>query len=635
MSGLKDLREKFGIVSANRRDPGDLRVDGSNPKSSKKSSANPRIQYRLGAYVRLSPSDEIREEGSLVSHPQRIKSFVDMRNHQGSGWGEIVEWYTDKDMSGKDMNRPAFIRMLQDIRMGRINAVVVTELSRLSRSVKDFCQFWDFLKAHKATFFSLKENFDTSTPIGEMMVLQCITFAQFERHTIVQRLKDGARARAERGLANGSQRCMGFDPDPTRKCHLVVNSDEAEVVRLLFRKFIELGTIRKAMDFLNSNNYRTKRYTTRAGREIGGNLWTPSSIHNILSNLTLLGKREVNKKNRSLQQDELRDSDQYKIVDAAWPAIVTLEEFRRAQEILAQNNQFRRHIHVYRLTGLTDCGVCGETISGKASTGRNGLFHYYAHNRKFTTAGDTHLKRCLMERVPAVQLEELVIGRLMELAGNKEVLAQLVVNAQGKNKGETGEIDRLLASREQERREKLRLKSNLLRAIANNPDKNTGPLLDQIAAYDTEIIQIENSMSELRDQKTHEQASVIDAGYVFKLFRGFQRDFSKKPAHVQKSIIRDVVRRVSVDRDGVHLWYYGSETEEILPLPESTMDTLIPATPGESELGKVQKATHQRTPVRAAFKLVEVGGIEPPSASDPSEPLHAYLTLYIRRQTSR
>ena len=189
--------------------------------------------YRLGAYIRLSPSDEIRAEGSLVSHPQRIEDFVRYRSTQEAGWGSIIEWYTDKDLSGKDMNRPAFKKMCRDIKSGHINAVIVTELSRLSRNVRDFCQFRDFLTHHKAKFFSLKENFDTSTPMGELMVVQAISFSQFERTTIVTRIKDGARARAERGLTNGGQRSLGYDPDPTRPCHLVVNESERAYVEIV------------------------------------------------------------------------------------------------------------------------------------------------------------------------------------------------------------------------------------------------------------------------------------------------------------------------------------------------------------------------------------------------------------------
>jgi len=110
------------------------------------------------------------------------------------------------------------------------------------------------------------------------MVIQCISFAQFERKTIVQRIRDGARARAERGLASGNQRLLGYDPDPHKKCHLVVNEKEAAVVRHVFEKFIELGSVRKIIAYLHSSGYRSKAYVTREEKAKGGNRWTYSSL---------------------------------------------------------------------------------------------------------------------------------------------------------------------------------------------------------------------------------------------------------------------------------------------------------------------------------------------------------------------
>src|SRR5262245_56641841 len=105
--------------------------------TSKKLAAK-EVQFRIGAYIRISPTNEDRQEGSMVSHPQRIKNFVAERNSR-EPWGDIIEFYIDKDYSGKDTNRPAFQRMMADIHSGRINAIVVTELARLSRSMRDFC----------------------------------------------------------------------------------------------------------------------------------------------------------------------------------------------------------------------------------------------------------------------------------------------------------------------------------------------------------------------------------------------------------------------------------------------------------------------------------------------------------------
>ena len=158
MSALKSLLEK-SLVSSNPHDR--LRKSGlekaphftmnslsPNLKKSSSASANDAV-FRLGAYIRLSPSDEIRDEGSLVSHPQRIESYVTYKNMQQPGWGVIVELYIDKDNTAANMKRPALLRMLQDIKLGRINAVIATELSRFSRNVKDFLEIWDFLKSGK------------------------------------------------------------------------------------------------------------------------------------------------------------------------------------------------------------------------------------------------------------------------------------------------------------------------------------------------------------------------------------------------------------------------------------------------------------------------------------------------------
>ncbi len=120
---------------------------GEQIETKKTPAESERPKFRLGAYIRLSPTGDHRDEGSLVSHPHRIRQFVESKVLQyGGSWGEIVEWYEDKDLSGKDMNRPSFQRMISDIGSGKINAVIVTELSRLNRKVKDFCEVWEFLK---------------------------------------------------------------------------------------------------------------------------------------------------------------------------------------------------------------------------------------------------------------------------------------------------------------------------------------------------------------------------------------------------------------------------------------------------------------------------------------------------------
>ena len=123
MSALNDSQKKSSPVSSHSREQEESRRTQNNRfkktrstgSDSKRSSvSNSGVRFRLGAYVRISPSDEVRDEGSLVSHPQRIKAFVQQKNDSNPGWGEIVEWYTDKDLSGGNLNRPALKQMFQD-----------------------------------------------------------------------------------------------------------------------------------------------------------------------------------------------------------------------------------------------------------------------------------------------------------------------------------------------------------------------------------------------------------------------------------------------------------------------------------------------------------------------------------------
>lgn len=592
----------------------------SSRKILKKSLDSRKCRYKLGVYVRLSPSDEIRKEGSLVSHPQRIQSFVDYKNSQETNWGEIVEIYTDKDYSGKDTNRPAFRNMLQDVKLGRINAVIVTELSRISRDVKDFCNFWEFMKLHKATFISLKENFDTTTPIGEMMVIQAISFAQFERKTIVQRIKDGARARAERGLLNGGTSILGYDHHPTKKGHLVVNEKEAVIVKHIFDKFMELGSLAKVSEYLNSNGYRTKQVTTKEGKQRGGVVWTAEALHTLLTNLRVIAKVEVNTFNRDVSPDEVSEFERYKIVEASWPPIVDDSLFYQVQEKLSANRRFgKKHVHLYRLSGLIECGLCGKPLSGKAANGRGGKYFYYAHSRKFHVDG-RHRERCRLERIAAINLEERIIARLIELQKDQRLLHQMAMDAKGNQESVTKELEQMAAIKEQEKRKLDRLIDNLVMTVAEQAQGgNASVLLTKIAELEEQRKQIVQQLKGLRDDVLNKN-KIVNLEHVFRIFRAFQRDFSGRPVHEQRDLLKACIAKIVVKDDGVHVLYYGSIQEDHFPRSseEGIEGKILLSGKSENEIDSAKSPAKSKTPdlvfsrsgVRSVSGLVDARRIE-------------------------
>lgn len=137
--------------------------------------------YQIGLYVRVSTEEQaVNPEGSIKNQEVRLREFVRLKQTVGA-FGDIEEVFVDAGISAKDMNRPAFQRLLSKIERKEINMVLVTELSRFTRSIKDFSVLWEFLGKHECKFLSIKDNFDTSTAAGELVMYMMANIAQFER----------------------------------------------------------------------------------------------------------------------------------------------------------------------------------------------------------------------------------------------------------------------------------------------------------------------------------------------------------------------------------------------------------------------------------------------------------------------
>lgn len=206
------------------------------------------MPHKVGAYLRVSTEEQANAvEGSLDNQKYRLKSYVDAKNMQEKSWGKIVDFYIDDGYSAKDTNRPAYQRMILDLKNKKIDLILVPDLSRLSRNLLDFCGLLDFLEKYKAGFLSIKEQFDTSSSIGRMMVYQIITLAQFEREQTSERVALGVHSRGMRGLLNGGRPILGYGKDPNKPGTYVINEEEAREVRKIFQTYLEAGSRAKTI----------------------------------------------------------------------------------------------------------------------------------------------------------------------------------------------------------------------------------------------------------------------------------------------------------------------------------------------------------------------------------------------------
>lgn len=282
---------------------------------------NQKSAFKIGVYVRVSTEEQAENpEGSIKNQEMRLRDFVKMKN-QDQAFGDITEVFTDPGISAKDMNRPSLQRMLTKVRAGEINLVLVTELSRLTRSTKDFSLLWEFMNDHGCKFLSLRDNFDSTTPAGEMIMFTLANFAQFERKQTAERISNSFVARSKRGLWNGGVLPLGYDVDKTRNGHLVIVPDEAEIVRDVYSTFLKEETLARTAKSLNDRNIILPR-KMRNGGSVRSKVFKIDNTHAILKNKAYIGIKVYQTK------DGVKESK------AVWENIIDPVQFDRVQKLL-------------------------------------------------------------------------------------------------------------------------------------------------------------------------------------------------------------------------------------------------------------------------------------------------------------
>lgn len=246
--------------------------------------------YKCGLYSRVPTQKQADvKEGSLVPQRDRLEQFVKYKEMSTEEKWKIYKVYEDGGLSGKDIDRPALQEMIQDIKDGNINAVIVTKIDRVSRSVVDFSHLWKLFEKHNVQFISLAENFDSSTAIGRAMLKLTLVFAELERETIGERTRGKAQWRAEQGLWNGNI-VLGYDIDPHRKGHILVNKEEAKVIKLIFKTYLQTKSVKETARRLNEMGYRTKSFVSRSGKKKEPKKFLGSTISKILQNPIFVGE---------------------------------------------------------------------------------------------------------------------------------------------------------------------------------------------------------------------------------------------------------------------------------------------------------------------------------------------------------
>jgi DNA invertase Pin-like site-specific DNA recombinase len=363
-----------------------LPADGSMPASVKK--------LRAAVYTRVSTDERLGQAyNSLDAQRDACEAYV--ASQRAEGWVLVRDRYDDGGFSGGTLERPALRRLLADIEQGLIDIIVVYKIDRLSRSLMDFAKLVEAFEAHRVTFVSVTQSFNTTTSMGRLTLNILLSFAQFEREVIGERIRDKVAASKARGMWMGGKVPLGYDV-VARK--LVVNEAEAARVRRVFELFVETGSGVETVRRLQAEGVAAK-----SGRPLD-----KGDVYKFLKLRTYIG--EVEHKGQ--------------VFPGEHQAIVPRELWDRAHAIQqvsprSRSGQNRQHAPAL-LKGLI-YGVDGRALSPTHCVRRGRLYRYYVAQR--VLKGDAEADAGIVRRVSAAEIEAAVVDQVRALLRQPEVVA--------------------------------------------------------------------------------------------------------------------------------------------------------------------------------------------------------------------
>jgi DNA invertase Pin-like site-specific DNA recombinase len=376
---------------------------------------------RCAIYTRVSTEHGLDQEfNSLDAQYEAASAYIKSQAH--AGWTQTRSRYDDGGYSGGSTDRPDLQKLLDDIRARKIDVIVVYKVDRLTRSLADFAKLVELFDAHAVSFVSVTQQFNTTTSMGRLTLNVLLSFAQFEREVTSERIRDKISASKRKGLWVGGNLPLGY---AMKDGKITIVEEEADLVRSIFRRYLELGSVNELLRDLRERNIRTKTRRLSTGGTRGGIPFGRGTLYYVLSNHFYIG--EVKYKN------EILPGEQPPIMDRA-----LFEAVRHKSLAQWSHRTVVRNKSDHLLTGLL-FDDAGHRMIPTHATKAGIRYRYYAstpvlHGEARTASAGS------VSRVPAADIEDTIVKSLEEYLaekrdtstsgavqiGNREALAQLV-----------------------------------------------------------------------------------------------------------------------------------------------------------------------------------------------------------------
>ncbi len=241
---------------------------------------------RCAIYTRKSSEEGLGQDFNSL-HAQRESCEAFIKSQAGEGWKLVKTAYDDGGFSGGTMERPALQRLLDDIRSRLIDVVVVYKVDRLTRSLADFAKMVELFDSQTVSFVAVTQQFNTTTSMGRLTLNVLLSFAQFEREVIGERIRDKVAASKRKGMWMGGTLPLGYE---VRERKLVIKSEQARTVREIFERYLELGSVRLLQAELARRAVVSEVRQSIRGNRLGGKPFSRGALYHLLLNPIYVGE---------------------------------------------------------------------------------------------------------------------------------------------------------------------------------------------------------------------------------------------------------------------------------------------------------------------------------------------------------
>ncbi|MCD8345017.1 MAG: recombinase family protein [Oscillospiraceae bacterium] len=558
-------------------------------------------------YVIYSRKSKFTGKGeSIENQIEMCRQYIAMHFGQDEADNALV--FEDEGFSGGNLERPQFKRMMAESHKTQFTAIVVYRLDRISRNIGDFAKLIEDLGQRNIDFISIREQFDTSSPMGRAMMYIASVFSQLERETIAERIRDNMHELAKTGRWLGGTTPTGYRSESESKItidgkthksfRLVPIPEELSLVQLIFDKYLETGSLTKVDQFLLENRYTSK----------WGNDFTRFTIRNILSNPVYMiaddaayryfvdnkadlcsDKSEFDAQhgimayNRTHQQagksTKLRPVDEWIVTVGKHPGLIPGMTWIQVQGMLEGNrNKGYRHprSNVALLSGLLICGDCGNYMRPKLTQRRNKdgeLIYSYMCNTKERSTGS----RCKMKNANGNTLDAKVIEEIKKLADDKEFFADFLGQtkkaiASGRD-GYEAEAETL---RQQLSENEATIKA-LLKSLANVSGTTAEKYItEQIEELGVTGEALTKRLGELENLMEHQKLASQEFEFFQQMISSLAANIDDASVEEKRRLLKAIVRKIVWDGENAHVYLFAADGDVDLPPVNGEIEPLSP-----------------------------------------------------------